>query len=570
MTFSVPYYSIQYSEPYTQGYQIVMGVLNQTNDSIYWTMKFFSAFVISFGVLFMYYFARRFSRNEEIAVLSGVFLFAVPAWVSHFVFSLHFNMTIFVVLLYVLAQLMNQPQGGSSPGENMTSNYRQNKLGHCCPGKSGGWVYVGIIVYASMLVNHFSSVFHASIFCFVLIVTKTLSERKIDWKIFAVFVGGFLLSLLYFIPAYARHWWLTESTEELGGVNSLIKLVSTSFGIVAVTVVVFISGLVYLTRKRWQPPTEKWLDLGNRGMIIWLTGLILVLVVLFMPFEISQTFGTGDQGYGWKHFFSASSINMMNNPFGLGPVIMSSVLVSFLLAAVMICRMFKPDRAWTAISLGWIITAFLLVLGKDLSIALAPFRAWTFLGFFASFFAAWGVITLIQSLSGNRWVSIGSIILLTIILIPTTFIPKFQLNTMAWQDHTIGVPESRKLFEWMRDGGIPKNSVVAHLCGDSEFLSGYDMNPPVWNEDFHPKRTVDKPYFVKNPLELTDEAFVILKNANVEYVTLGASCLWQAPAAAGEEEDYGYRIRQKMDENIADPRLILVKNTGLELLLKLK
>ena len=105
-TFSVPYYSLQYSEPYTQGYQIVMGVLSQTNDSIYWTMKFFNALIVSFGVLFMYFFARRFSGDEDVAVLAGFFLFAVPAWVSHFVFSLHFNMTIFVVLLYVLAQLM--------------------------------------------------------------------------------------------------------------------------------------------------------------------------------------------------------------------------------------------------------------------------------------------------------------------------------------------------------------------------------------------------------------------------------------------------------------------------------
>ena len=45
-TYSAPYYSIQYSEPYTQGYQIVMGVLSQTNDSIYWTMKFFTSLII--------------------------------------------------------------------------------------------------------------------------------------------------------------------------------------------------------------------------------------------------------------------------------------------------------------------------------------------------------------------------------------------------------------------------------------------------------------------------------------------------------------------------------------------
>ena len=52
-TFTAPYYSVQYSEPYTQGYKIVMGVLSQTKDSVYWTMKFFPALIISFGVPFM-------------------------------------------------------------------------------------------------------------------------------------------------------------------------------------------------------------------------------------------------------------------------------------------------------------------------------------------------------------------------------------------------------------------------------------------------------------------------------------------------------------------------------------
>ena len=102
-TFSVPYHAVQYSEPYTQGYQIVMGIISQTNDSVYWTMKFFSTLIYSFGVLFIYYFSRRFSGSEAVALLAGLFLFAVPAWVSHFIFSLHYNMTLFIVLLYVLA-----------------------------------------------------------------------------------------------------------------------------------------------------------------------------------------------------------------------------------------------------------------------------------------------------------------------------------------------------------------------------------------------------------------------------------------------------------------------------------
>jgi hypothetical protein len=569
-TFSVPYHSVHYSEPYTQGYQIVMGVLSQTNDSIYWTMKFFSSLVISFGILFMYYFTRRFSRNEEIAFLAGIFLFAVPAWVSHFVFSLHYNMTLFVVLLYVLAQMMPERREIAEVAKNQQSL-------SICTGESlddlkesKGWMPVGIVLYASLLINHFTSVVHGSIFCFVFIVTRILAERKVDWKTIMVFMGGFLLSLLYFVPAYARHWSQIESMGEVGGVNSLIRLAATPLGMVAIAVTLFIAVLVYLTRSHWQPETEQWIEVGNRGMIIWVCGIMLVLVVLFLPLQISHTLGTGDQYYGLKHFFGASSINMMNNPFGLGFVIMSSVLVSFVLASVMLCQLFKPDNAWVAISYGWILTAFLLVLGKNLSIAIAPFRVWTFLGLIASLFAAWGVCKIVQLLSNKDWILIGTIALLTIIIIPTTYIPKHQLNTMVWEDHMIGAPESRELFEWMRNGGIPKNSVVAHLCGDSEFLSGYDMNPPVWDEVFHPHRGIAPPYFVTHPLDITHEAYAVLNKANVEYVTLGASCFWQAPKPPEQETAYGILIRETIDRYMTDKRLILVKNTGIEYLFKLK
>lgn len=573
-TFSTPYYSVQYGEPYTQGYQIVMGVLSQTNDSIYWTMKFFSALVNSFGVLFMYFFALRFSGRDDVALLSAVFLFAVPAWVSHFVFSLHFNMTVFVVLLYVLAQLRQYALNGET----------LNRVAQTNPAISGaryffidrvGWVCLGAVVYASMLVNHFSSMFHASIFCLILITIRVLAEKKIDWHSITVFVAGSALSLLFFVPAYARHWWLTDTSlhsQHVGGIRPLLQFLhslDTPSGLLTAGMILTGLFIVFRFRRNLQTALEAWLGVGKRGMYVWFCGLAFILVVLLLPFDL-RMLGTGDQDFGLKHFFSASSINFINNPFGLGPVLMPALLASTLLAVMQFKRIFSQDDAWIVVSFSWAIAAFLMVIGKHLSIAIAPFRVWTFMGFFASLFAAWGIAFLVQKFTHNSHVVMGLIVVLILLLIPTTFLPKYRLNTMIWSDDTIGVQKSRKLFEWMRDGGIPKNSVVAHLCGDSEFLSGYDMNPPLWNEEFHPRRDFSKPYFVNHPLDLTPEAIDVLKKANVEYVTLGASCFWQAPTQAGQEENYGYRIRQKIDEYLVDPRLSLVENTDLEFLFKLK
>jgi hypothetical protein len=590
-TFTVPYYSIQYSEPYTQGYQIVMGVLSQTNDSIYWTMKFFHSFIISFSVLFMYYFVRRYSRNEEIAVLAGFFLFAVPAWVTHFVFSLHYNMTIFVVLLYVLAQLMYEGQEFATlpvtssaakketPGILKSTNKQENKttllqygLHHLSRIK--GWMYVAIVVYASMLINHFSTVIHGSIFCFVFIVTRILAERKIDWKTIMVFPGGFLLSLLFFIPAFARHWWLTETKNNiLGGMRALFPLMrflASPFGIVLVVIALFLIVIIYRSRIYWQKSLEEWLDVGNRGMAIWLGSFALVLIVLLLPFKIAYQLGTDDRlfsSYTLANFFLASAQNRYHNPVGLGFVLMSAVIASFLLASAQIKKLFKPDNAWIAVIYAWIITAFLLVIGEHFSIAIIPFRAWTFLGLFASLFAAWGIVTLIQYITKNYWILFGAIVMLTAVVTPTSFMPKHELNTKIWRDFKIGTPESQSLFSWMRNGGIPKNSVVAHLCGTSEFLSAYDMNPPVWNLAFRPQyRAEGATYFSVHPLYITPEAYTILKNAKVEYVTVGKSCYWQD---RNKKTYFNTHLQKAVKGYLTDSRLTLIKNTKHELLFKL-
>jgi hypothetical protein len=350
-----------------------------------------------------------------------------------------------------------------------------------------------------------------------------------------------------------------------------MRFVASPLGLMTLLLVLSIIIFLYRRRNSWRQPIEGWLAVPNRGLILWLCGLTLVLVVLFQPLPIIRAMGTDDNwfSYSFDSFFYASTQNRYHIPVGLGFVLMSIVLSSFLLASTQITKFFKPVNAWMAVSYAWIITAFLLVLGKYLSIAIIPFRTWLFLGLFASLFAAWGIVAFIQTLSKNYWALLSTLVLLVAIVIPTSFIQKQQFNTKIWRDSKIGKPQSRELFRWMREGGIPKNSVVAHLCGDSEFLTGYDMNPPVWDEVFHPKYREKAPYFIAHPLKITPEAYTVLKNAQVEYVTVGTSCLWQV---------YGDKQREAMQtllpealaEYMTDSRLTLVKNTGYEFLFKLQ
>ncbi len=572
LTFSVPHYSTQYSEPYTQGYQIIMGVLGQTNGSIYWTMKFFTALIVSFGVPFMYYFARQLTKDEDIALLSGVFLFAVPAWVTHFVYSFHVNLIVFVVLLYVLAQMTNEPDVDTE-SEKMPEAPEQTRFSATQQPLNWSWVPVGAIVYASLLINHFVSALHGTLLCLVFLVTKILAERRIDWRTAGVLIGGFLLSLIFYVPAYLRHWWVVETDNQIGGVVvlfPLLQFIVTPMGMLTLAILTLVVVMLFLQRRFWQSPFETWLSAGNHGLYLWLLGLMAVLIVLVQPFYVNRISGTGDRIYVWKDFFAADAANLITNPTGLGPVIMSFVVVAFVLMSAQLRNFFNPSRSWSAIMYAWVISAFLLVLGAYFNIALMPFRVWTFLGFLSCVFAAWGAMTLFRIFSRNRVMLFVCIWILIAITIPTTFVPKYTLNAInIWIDDTIKVPGSRELFTWMREGGLPKGSVVAHLCGDSEFLGGYDMNPPLWDEVFYPKRGIGRPYFMEHPLEITPQAYQVLKQAEVDYVTIGASCLSMDLSARTQTPSYRSMLSDQMDGLLRDRRLSLIKDNGYEMLFRL-
>ena len=195
-TYSHPYKFDHYSEPYTQGYQIFMGVLHQTNNSIYWNMKFFNALIISFSIFFFFYFAKRFTKNQDIALISTFALFAVPCWVGHFIFSLNFNMALFPLFLYALASL------------------ESNKK----------WKFLTAIIFASALVNHTYTGVTFAILLIIYYLNKLFVEEKINKEILQAGFFGVLLSLLFYIPSYLKH---SDSIAKRGsgGINQIFLFV---------------------------------------------------------------------------------------------------------------------------------------------------------------------------------------------------------------------------------------------------------------------------------------------------------------------------------------------------------
>ena len=89
-----------YIDPYPPAYDMLLGIVHQTNDSVYWTLKFFNALIISLSIIFFYYFVKVFSNSSKKAFFSTLALFAIPAYLSHFIWAIALTMPLFFVAFY--------------------------------------------------------------------------------------------------------------------------------------------------------------------------------------------------------------------------------------------------------------------------------------------------------------------------------------------------------------------------------------------------------------------------------------------------------------------------------------
>jgi len=52
-----------YIDPYPPTYDLLMGILHQTNNSVHFTLKFFNALIISLSTIFFYFFVKEFTNS---------------------------------------------------------------------------------------------------------------------------------------------------------------------------------------------------------------------------------------------------------------------------------------------------------------------------------------------------------------------------------------------------------------------------------------------------------------------------------------------------------------------------
>jgi len=89
-----------YIDPYPPAYDILMGVLHQTNNSISWTLKFFNSLLVGLTILFFYALMVGFIKDKNIALFSTFILAMTQSFMSHFICSQTYLIPIIIIDFY--------------------------------------------------------------------------------------------------------------------------------------------------------------------------------------------------------------------------------------------------------------------------------------------------------------------------------------------------------------------------------------------------------------------------------------------------------------------------------------
>ncbi len=182
-----------YIDPYPPTYDLLLGVLHQTNDSMYFTLKFFNALIISLSTIFFYFFVKELTQNKNKALFATFALMSIPAFMSHFIWALVLSVPLYFVCFYALERIKYDKK----------------------------WF---VVAGLSMVTTFTSSPTHSTyfgLFLVLYIMTKMILERKI---LFYHLIAGLIGVTLSFI-----FWWMPIIFKY--GITSTLKGIGFNIGV---------------------------------------------------------------------------------------------------------------------------------------------------------------------------------------------------------------------------------------------------------------------------------------------------------------------------------------------------
>lgn len=172
---------VRYINPYPPSYDILLGILHQTNDSMYFTLKFFNALIISLGTIFFYFFVKEFTGNRNKALFAAFALLSIPAFMSHFIWSISLAVPLYFVVFYALERIKHD-----------------NK-----------WWIIAALVLATGLTSSPTHSTYLGLFVLLYLITKMILERKVPaYHSMAGIFGVMLAFAFWWLPMISRYGFI--------------------------------------------------------------------------------------------------------------------------------------------------------------------------------------------------------------------------------------------------------------------------------------------------------------------------------------------------------------------------
>jgi len=423
---SPPSGTFQYINPYPPGYDILLGLLHQSNPSLLEILKLFNSLIIALGFLFFYFFVKEFSRDKQKAFYATLFLACIPCYLSHFIWAHALAVTLFFPAFYTILK-----------------SFKERKF-----------QWSAIIILASIIVTQNSQALKLIIFIFLMALAFSIIYKKRPLRFIKIIFLALLLSCA---------WWVPRGIQLMqGSLNRTVETCDQMFES---------QNLKQYEHLRIE---------GTRKIPLSESKNFEKLVrALFNPYG-----GTATRAYDLlDYIYLKGTYNYINNPIGVGlPLFLLSWLGLFCTLKLMFSSNNNVKFYVLTIML-WSLFTFLGINSSTfhLPVGLFAFRFWMLFAIPVCLLAAEGIIFIKQKVPQN--LSSKIILILIFSILWTSGKEKWSVNTGIWPWGECWASRHEIKGYALLKNHLPLNTKVFSFTNNM-FVIGHDMLADFWSSDY--------------------------------------------------------------------------------------
>lgn len=461
---------VKYVDPYPPSYDMVMGVMHQTNDSVYWTLKFFNALIISLSIIFFFFFAKEMTGKNK-ALFSTFALASVPAYLSHFIWAISLSVPLYFVSFYAVERIKYDKK----------------------------WVFIAAAMIGATLTSSPSHSTYFGLLFVIYYVAKIILEKSfLAYHASAGFLGMLISFLLWWLPSIIKHGFSgTLRGIGLGGslqiasvsgtgdrvynmqdffIAQKINAINNPIGIGLVLSLLLIVALLSLIYKYYDEIKK------NKLQVL----AIFFIIATALLFFLSKTYvkNITNRASNYAATLKPGSVPFFEFLFDQQFLVVNLLIMAFVLVSLAVISYKNRDfrDKYLVIALAWLIFTFYAVNAGPFHYKLSPFRAWSVFAIPLAILASEGLWFLMNLLKGLR---IPKFIVISLIVIGITFTSAYQkytVNTVQWPPGAFWASgEELQGYIWLKDN-IGPNTKVFEFANDG-ILIGMDKYICFWCDD---------------------------------------------------------------------------------------